>query len=548
MPVIQLSLSNLGRYCKKKVDERKIIDTLPYLGLDIEDRDGDLLSVEYSPNRPDFSSEAGIARSLVGLLAIKTGLPKYKFRQSKYEITVAGTEIVRARPYVHAMYAEFSLTDKTIRQLISMQEDLHNGIGRKRSKVAIGIHNAEVISDQIKYYATTDRTFSFAPLGSEERQTIDQILASTEQGRVYGRLVGGVFPILEDSKGNVLSMPPIVNGNLTRLNPGQNKLFVDITGTDEPSVETTAAIIASMISDSGGHVYSVGIRHGKARFATPEMRHKTMRFDLKLTNAILGYEFTAKQAKSYLARSRIGMLSHSKVAIPRYRHDIIHPIDLAEETALGYGIPRFTPSETSSDCVGSFSPRQKWLDLVVEAMVGLGFTEMWNLSLTNSRHTSEKSLKVEDSKSQNFEYLRDVLVWTLLDTLGNCTHQEYPQRIFEQGPVFKYSPEHSTQVDEEEHVAGLVADSEVTYSMIRSNVDALLNSFKEKGNGFSFSPTTRDIGPFARGRSAAISVLKTSGVFEIGVVGEVHPSYLEKYGLKLPAAGFELNLEILLKD
>ncbi len=132
-----------------------------------------------------------------------------------------------------------------------MQEDLHNGIGRRRSKVAIGIHNAEAITNQIKYYATKDQDFSFVPLGSKEKQTLDQILEGTEQGVSYGKLLSGVFPILEDSRGNVLSMPPIINGDLTRLAAGQSKLFVDITGTDERVVDTSAAIIASMLSDSG---------------------------------------------------------------------------------------------------------------------------------------------------------------------------------------------------------------------------------------------------------------------------------------------------------
>ena len=75
MPVIQLSLTRLGAFCKWKASEAKIVETLPYLGLDIEDQSGDMVSVEYSPNRPDFSSEAGIARSLAGLLGIVTGLP-----------------------------------------------------------------------------------------------------------------------------------------------------------------------------------------------------------------------------------------------------------------------------------------------------------------------------------------------------------------------------------------------------------------------------------------------------------------------------------------
>ena len=124
-----------------------------------------------------------------------------------------------------AFYAEIPVTDELIKQLITMQEDLHNGIGRRRSKVAIGIHNADVITNQIKYYATKDQDFSFVPLGSREKRTISQILEGTEQGVSYGKLLFGTFPILEDSRGNVLSMPPIINGDLTRLARRSVKTF-----------------------------------------------------------------------------------------------------------------------------------------------------------------------------------------------------------------------------------------------------------------------------------------------------------------------------------
>src|ERR1700688_1127868 len=134
MPVIQLSLQHLGRYCQNKASEKTILDTLPYLGLDIEDQSGGAVNVEYSPNRPDFSSEAGIARSLVGILGIETGIPKYEFPRSNYSVQIFGKEILSVRQYIEAIYAEVQVTDELIRQLITMQEDLHNGIGRKRSK------------------------------------------------------------------------------------------------------------------------------------------------------------------------------------------------------------------------------------------------------------------------------------------------------------------------------------------------------------------------------------------------------------------------------
>lgn len=538
-----------------KTEEKAILDTLPYLGLDIEDQVEDLVSVEYSPNRPDFSSEAGIARSLVGLLGIQTGPPKYLFAQSKFKVAVVGEEIRRARPLVRAIYAEMPVTDEIIKQLITMQEDLHNGLGRKRSKVAIGIHNAEMIADRINYYATNDQDFSFAPLGSEVKQKISQILAGTEQGQLYGNLLSGSYPILEDSHGNVLSMPPIINGELTRLKSGISKLFVDVTGTDEKAVDVSNAIIASMLSDTGARVFSVEINAAADRIWSPDMTPKTMRFDLALTNDILGVGFTHDEARKALEKSRIGLFSNEEAAIPRYRNDIIHPIDLIEEVALGYGIQKMQPQTLKTSLSGGLDPRLKKIDRIIEVLVGLGLTEIWNLSLGSldqaGRPDSSGLLRVDDSKSQSFEYLRSNLITSLLHVLGESKHQIYPQNIFEQAQVFRRSSETVSGILEEEHVAVCLADSEANYSRIRSLVDAFLRLVV--GDDTSVSLRAYQDGQpteiFASGRSAGIFFTKDStSETLVGIVGEVSPETLVRYDLKMPVAAFELNLEPLLKE
>ncbi|MGI0092173.1 MAG: phenylalanine--tRNA ligase subunit beta [Nitrososphaerales archaeon] len=551
MPVIQLSLSRLEQYCKKKADERKIIEILPYLGLDIEDQAGDIVNIEYSPNRPDFSSEAGVARALVGLLGIETGPPKYFFPPSNFKVSLSGTEIKQTRPFIHAIYSEIPLTDENIKQLIAMQEDLHNGIGRKRSKVAIGIHNAEVISNQIRLYATRDEKFSFVPLGSTKNQNIREILSSTDQGLAYRKLLSGSYPILEDSRGNVLSMPPIINGELTRLRPGLSRLFIDLTGTDERALDATTAIVASMLHDSGGKVYSVEIQQDVGNFWTPDMSPKTMRFDLELTNGILGEEFSVSDAARALERSRIGLYGNGDAIIARYRYDIIHPIDLVEEVALGFGIQKFAAQNLKSSLIGSFSKRQKKIDLVIDVLVGMELTEIWNLSLTSLEQVTHCKrtglIKVEDSKSQSFEFLRCDIIASLLATLGASTHQEYPQRIFEQAPVFKISEETVSSIAEEDHVSVVIADSGVNYSMIRSVIDGLFRLLLGEKTSISFKQLQEELEPFALGRSAVIS-MKGADSSEIGVVGEISPKFLERYGLKVPASAFELNLEPFLKD
>ena len=550
MPVIQLSLTRLGVYCKGQASEAKILETLPYLGLDIEDQSGDLVSVEYSPNRPDFSSEAGIARSLVGLLGIVTGLPKYDFPRSKFKITVSGREIARARPVIKGLYAEIVVTDELIKQLIAMQEDLHNGIGRKRSKVAIGIHNAAVIDEEIKYYGVTDEDYRFVPLGSSKKQTIREILSSTDQGVTYGKLLSKVFPMLEDSKGNVLSMPPVINGDLTRLEPGISKLFVDITGTDDYAVDASVAIIASMLSDVGARVFQIQVLREEESDWVPDMTPRTMPFSLKLSNEILGSEFDEAGAREALEKSRFDV-SEGKALIPRFRSDIIHPIDLAEELALGYGIWKIRPEVVSTSLVGSLNPRLKKIDSVVELLVGLGFTEVWNFSLSPRElvdYCSSEPLRVEDTKSQSFEFLRCDLTASLLQVLGRTSHEEYPQLIFEEAPAFSRSDKTSTGISEEEHLAALIADSGARYSQIRSRLDALFRLILRNGLSVEYEPSEAPGQIFSKGRAADVLLTKKDRREKLGIIGEVAPAALEKFGIAVPVVGFELNLEPLLKD
>ena len=72
MPVVELSYSRLLRLVGGST-RKQISEILPFLGLDIESEHGDAVRVEYSPNRPDYSTDFGIALGLQGLLGVKTG-------------------------------------------------------------------------------------------------------------------------------------------------------------------------------------------------------------------------------------------------------------------------------------------------------------------------------------------------------------------------------------------------------------------------------------------------------------------------------------------
>ena len=133
MPVVELNLTRIKKLVSGNVTKKRIVDTLPFLGLDIESQDDDKIRIEYSPNRPDYSTDFGIAIGLEGLLGIKKGIQKISIKKhGNFEIKV-DPSVSKIRPFVTGIIARSGIIDdETIKQLMNMQEDLHFGIGRKR--------------------------------------------------------------------------------------------------------------------------------------------------------------------------------------------------------------------------------------------------------------------------------------------------------------------------------------------------------------------------------------------------------------------------------
>src|SRR5207247_8164739 len=100
----------------------------------------------------------------------------------------------------------------------------------------------------------------FTPLGMAEEMDLRGILAKHEKGREYAHLVASKprFPIITDSRGQVLSFPPVINGILTQLTPDTRNLFIDVTGTDLEAVHGCWVTLASAIRERGGRVQTVG--------------------------------------------------------------------------------------------------------------------------------------------------------------------------------------------------------------------------------------------------------------------------------------------------
>ena len=546
MPVVTLYFNRLQKLLGKKASQEKIISTLPFIGLDIEEQTKDHISVEYSPNRPDYSTDYGIVSSLQGLLGIKTGMPKLKIKKGKYSIKV-DPSVRKVRPFITSIVAKNGkLDNETIRQIIAMQEDLHNGIGRRRKKASIGIHDL----DKIKFpllYTTVNRDHKFIPLTSSSEMSISEILQKTDVGAKYGNILGTSqkIPIILDSIGNTISFPPIINSNLTTVSKTTQNLLVEITAVDKNAAEDALSVAANTLQDAGFSIFSTKI--SGANNSTPSLNSRRMVLEVDLVNKILGLNLSTSTIISSLRKSRLDAKSKGNkiiCTIPRYRTDIFGTMDLVEEVALGYGIQNLEPTIPQSVSIGQKNKITKALDSMSAIMVGLGYFEVLNFGLLSkevqydlTKRDSSKMIFVDDSKSQGHTILRDSMLPGLIDTLSRNIHETYPQKIFETGLVFSKV---SNEIREEIHLACVCAYNDVSFSEVKS----ILQSVFKTGFGLQCTTQMTSTLMFSEGRTANIIMNNKT----VGVIGEISPDVINNFKLRIPVAGFEVKLTGLIFD
>ena len=566
MPVVNLNLDRFKEILGKEISQDLIIEKLPYLGLDIEDIFNSDMRIEYNPNRLDYSSDYGIARGLKGLLDIDLGCPTYNVSNGSVEVIV-DPSVQRIRPYiVSAIIKNLNLTTESIKQIISMQEDIHNSIGRRRRKVSIGIHNLDVITPPILYIAKPS-TFKFRPLDENEEMSINEINKDTKVGQSYSYIIDGYgdYPILLDDNQQTLSFPPIINSELTRVTTSTSNLFIDVTATDPFLASDALAILTTTFNDAGGLIESVNISYPDSILTmksvtkpslnnsltlpilTPDLSPIKMKVNVTQINNLLGLSLDNGEISKCLSKSRIDtIISNDNVEalIPRYRIDIMHPVDLVEEVALGYGIDQFTSTLPSSYSLGKYSNEHQTLSHIRDIATRFGLIEIMSFNLSNSQNLNSKLrrssnlLKIMNSKSSDHSILRNQLISSLLETFSLNIHSKYPQKIFEVGKTFFEDPNYESGIREEYHLAVGITHKSARYTEINSILQSLLKQ------AFNVNVITEPISDssFIDGRSASINVKEDT----LGIIGEIHPESLSMFNLRNPVSLFELNLQSFL--
>jgi phenylalanyl-tRNA synthetase beta chain len=577
MPVVDVDPDELRRLTghEEKSDDELKADLFA-LGLEYEGRtEDDLLQLEFGPDRLDRLSVEGVARSLRYQYGDDRGVYVPNTNDADWTIEVEGS-VPDERPYVTgAVIRGVDLDEKGLDSLIQLQEKLHSTMGRKRVKGAIGIHDLTMLKGAalgdeagghtIAYRGVDPDGDRFVPLDSDRELTPGEVLAEHPTGRTYADIVDdyGSYPAIYDEIG-LFSFPPVINGRRTEVSTDSRELFVELTGTDQWTIDRMCNIVCYALDARGATVEEVEVRYADGAthpdegsdLLRPDFEVETKSVSHDRIEGVLGVGLDTDDVVDLFERSGLdadlvlGSETAYEVSIPPYRVDALHPLDLVDDAGRAYGFNELEPRYPDVGTVGGRHERSRLEDAVRTSLVGLGFEDLLNFHMTSEAENYERMgvevgsgvlgggepATITGPYSEDYTMLRTWALPSLLMVLENNTHREYPQNLAEIGLAAEYDPEENTNVAEHRTVAGVLARHDASYEDAKGRLQTLCRDY-----GVDLRTPATDHPSFVPGRAAAVEI---DGE-RVGVVGEVRPEVLVEHDLELPVAAFEFRLDAL---
>ncbi len=559
MPTIEVDYADFEKMLGIKFhkDLEKLDGILAFVKGEVKlfDEEEGAVSVEIKDaNRPDVWNIEGLTRALRGFLGVEKGLREYTVRRPLAEVYV-DPRLEGIRPYIGcSIVKNAKLTDTIIRGLMHLQDKLDQSYGRNRQRASIGLYDFSLITSPLRYTVAKPTEISFVPLGSEEKLNLKEILERHPKGIEYGYIINKhpVYPVLLDSKKNVLSFPPIINSNdLGRVTEKTRHLLVEVTGTMHETVLNTLKIVTLSLIDRGGKAYSAIVHypHEKLDVVTPKLETRIMNLEVGYVNKVLGLRLTVNRIAELLGKAGFGVKRLGKakvnVQVPCYRIDVMHPIDLVEDIAIAYGYNNIKPLWRKLPTTGCAKPEEGLFNVTRELMVGLGFQEVLTYTLTNPENLfkkmnrrKERIVEIANPKVQTLTCLRNWLLPSLMEFLSNNLHVEYPQKIFELGTITLFDQKKETRTRDEERLAAVIVNANASFSEIKSVLDSFFMNFS-----LEWRIAKAKHPSFIEGRVGEATVNGRN----VGIIGEIHPKVLETWKFENPAAAFELNIDKIVK-
>lgn len=504
------------------------------IGYGIEELDAEL-KVELNPDRPDLFSFSTLLWS--ARLYFSGGMKNAERNGFKGRMIVRPGAL-KLRPFARSFIAEGRAIGAYMDELIDFQEKIHYSVGKDRKKSSIGLHDLEKIKLPVIYDSGDTERVSFETYDGSVRERASVILRRHPKGMAYGTLIGPgrEAPFMFDSQGDVLSMPPVINGIKSVVDSTTRSFFVDITGTDRRATDDTMYLMKHFFDALGYRTY-LTVMEGAITEEKFRGRNEKITLRENRVRKALGTNISAQEIQAYCERmgyhSILGK-SSVDITIPEYRTDVMGEMDIIEDIAKAFGLNSIPEKGLRLRSSAERNIGREHEDTLRTLLTGAGLQEILSFVLVPARFYSKRQytgkVSIVNPKSVDFSVVRDRLYLGILDFYSRNRNRSYPQNVFEIGEVLRNGSQQS-------HLCISIAQPDASFSMMKRYVE------------YIFRRTTGSIPimdemafeDLIEGRSAMMTL---SGM-EVGVIGEVSPECLESFGIKVPVAVTEIDISTI---
>ncbi|KAJ2318850.1 phenylalanine--tRNA ligase subunit beta [Coemansia sp. RSA 2610] len=581
MPKINIDKKDLFDYLDNQFDTEAFRELCFEFGIELEEdssEKGELapgeraeLKIDIPANRYDLLCFEGLSRAL-GVFLRREDTPNYRVVPAKnpYRITVA-KECAQVRPLVvGAVLRNVKLNADRYKSFIDLQDKLHANLCSQRELVSIGTHDLDTVQGPFTYEARRPEDIKFVPLNQTELMDGRRVIEFYESDQAIKHFLhiireSPVYPVVYDAKGRVMSLPPLINSEHSKITLDTRNIFIEITATDLTKVNMVLNIMVTMFSGYCAEPFTVEpvevvYPDGKT-IVYPDLEQREVLTSSAYLNGIVGIKKTDAEIVELLRKMSLDAVvdgSSIRVKLPATRPDILQECDIAEDLAIAYGYNRIPRVQNNEATVGAPLPLNKLADIVRREMALAGWTEALTLSLCAHDENfafmrrvdaGDEAVVLDNPATAENQICRTLMLPGLLKTVRENREQPIPIKVFEVSDVVFKNPALERGAQNERHACALYASDEARFEVIQGLLDTVMESLNvshvsraKQGNRYRL--VEANVPMYLPERSARVVYESDDGrSVELGTIGIVHPEVLAKFKLRVPVSTFEINIE-----
>jgi len=371
------------------------------------------------------------------------------------------------------------------------------------------------------------------------------------------------YPVIYDSNRVVLSLPPIINGDKSKITLNTENVFIEVTGTDLTKASITLNTVLAMFSEYCGDKFSVEpvevVDSAGKSTIFPDIATRNVETSVEFINKSLGANVAPSEMIDLLQKMSVkASLQENKtikVEVPITRSDILHACDVMEDVAIAIGYDNLKIEFPGTSTHGKQQPINKVTDLLRHEIAMSGYSEVLTMALCSreenykllGRPDDNLAVTLANPKTIEFQIARTTLLVGLLKTIATNRKNPLPLKIFEISDIVV--KDNMTDVGASNHrrLCAVYCANSSGFEIIHSLLDQvmLLNriEWKEQGKptrskNFYYLKPSEDP-TFFPGARADVMLNDV----KIGVMGIVHPNVLANFEIPFPCSAVEIDIE-----